>query len=89
MARTFMQFFGAARTHKTVPFRITLSETRAFFLKVWCQTDGATAVEYGLLAGLIAVGLAGGLGALADLVNLVFEVVGDETASVADSMSDD
>ena len=48
--------------------------------------NGATAIEYGLLAGLIAVGLAGGLGALADLVNLLFEIIGDETAGVTDSM---
>ncbi len=55
----------------------------------WLKHDvrGATAIEYGLLAGLVAVGLAGGLGALADLVNLLFEVVSDETADVASSMT--
>ncbi|NVJ97275.1 MAG: Flp family type IVb pilin [Alphaproteobacteria bacterium] len=50
--------------------------------------SGATAVEYGLLAGLIAVGLMGGIGALSDLVNLLFEFVADETATVADGISD-
>jgi len=45
--------------------------------------DGATAIEYGLLAGLVAVGLAGGLGALADLVNLLFDSISDETTDVA------
>lgn len=89
MARTFMQLFGAADTSKTSSFRIAPSEICALLHKVWHRTDGATAVEYGLLAGLIAIGLAGGLGALADLVNLLFEVVGDETATVADSMTDD
>lgn len=49
---------------------------------------GATAIEYGLLAGLVAVGLAGGLGALSDLVNLLFEMIGNETASVTSSMTD-
>lgn len=49
---------------------------------------GATAVEYGLLAGLVAIGIAGGLGALADLVNLLFEVIGDEAADVTGAMTD-
>ncbi len=55
----------------------------------WQDTRGATAVEYGLLAGLVAIGLAGGLGALADLVNLLFEVIGDQTTEVAGTMTDE
>lgn len=51
------------------------------------ENSGATAVEYGLLAGLIAVGIAGGIGALADLVNFMFEMIADETATVADTVS--
>lgn len=56
---------------------------------LWQDTGGATAVEYGLLAGLVAIGLAGGLGALADLVNLLFEVIGDQTNEVAGSMAEE
>ena len=52
------------------------------------NTVGATAVEYGLLAGLVAVGLAGGLGALSDLVNLLFENVGSEAAQVTTNLND-
>lgn len=48
---------------------------------------GATAIEYGLLAGLVAVGLAGGLGALADLVNLLFDSISTETTDVAASIA--
>lgn len=44
---------------------------------------GATAVEYGLLIGLVAVGLAGGLGALADLVNLVFDMISTDVTTVS------
>lgn len=44
---------------------------------------GATAVEYGLLIGLVAVGLAGGLGALADLVNLVFNMISADVTTVS------
>jgi len=49
--------------------------------------SGATAVEYGLLAGLVAVGIAGGIGALAELVNAIFEMLGDNTAAVADNIN--
>lgn len=56
---------------------------------LWKRTDGATAVEYGLLAGLVAIGLAGGLGALADLVSLLFEVIGDEAADVSSAMNEE
>lgn len=49
---------------------------------VTANQSGATAVEYGLLIGLVAIGLAGGLGALADLVNLLFEFIGDGVGNV-------
>jgi len=64
--------------------------TKSFFTWRHLKHDvrGATAIEYGLLAGLVAVGLAGGLGALSDLVNLLFEMIGDETANVTTSMTD-
>lgn len=52
------------------------------------DSSGATAVEYGLLAGLVAVGLAGGLGALADLVSLLFDTIGDEAAEVSNAMAE-
>lgn len=38
-------------------------------------TDGATAVEYGLLAGLISLGLLGGLSALSGNLQAVFEAI--------------
>lgn len=50
------------------------------------SVSGATAVEYGLLAGLIALGIAGGIGALADLVNLIFEMLGETTTEVTNDM---
>lgn len=52
------------------------------------NTSGATAVEYGLLAGLVAIGLAGGLGALADLVSLLFDTIGEEAAEVSNAMNE-
>jgi len=51
--------------------------------------SGATAVEYGLLAGLVAVGIAGGIGALAELVNAIFDMLGDNTTAVADNINAD
>ena len=37
--------------------------------------DGATAVEYGLLTGLIALGLLAGLGLFSDGLQTTFDVV--------------
>lgn len=51
------------------------------------ETGGATAVEYGLLAGLAALVLAGGFGALADLVHLIYDFIVEETTNVADSVN--
>lgn len=38
-------------------------------------TEGATALEYGLLAGLISLGLLAGLGALSGNLQTVFETI--------------
>ncbi len=49
------------------------------------DTGGASAIEYSLIASLIAIGIAGGIGALADLVamlwNLMITAVTDASAS--------
>jgi pilus assembly protein Flp/PilA len=43
--------------------------------------SGATAVEYGLIAALIAVGLLGGLGAFSDQLQAVFLTLRDAIAN--------
>ncbi len=86
MALNFrLSTFGRANHRGTSDF--SRHQAAALWQALISDTRGATAIEYGLLAGLIAVGLAGGLGALADLVNLLFEVIGDETADVTDSIT--
>lgn len=50
--------------------------------KVTRNTAGATAIEYGLLAGLMAIGLAAGLGALGDVITLLFNKLETETETV-------
>jgi Flp pilus assembly pilin Flp len=62
---------------------------RAWLAAMRRDTNGATAVEYGLLLGLIAVGVAGGYGALVDLVHLIFDFVNGETETVANSVAAD
>jgi len=57
-----------------------------FFLRLKRSVSGATAVEYGLLAGLVALGIAGGIGALADLVNALFDMIGETTSEIAGSL---
>lgn len=39
------------------------------------STDGATAIEYGLIAALIAVALIAGLGGLSDTLLVVFNTI--------------
>jgi pilus assembly protein Flp/PilA len=41
---------------------------RAFFKKLSADQNGATAVEYGLIAGIIAVGLVAALGPLSGAI---------------------
>ena len=58
--------------------------TRINTLLVNIRNDlqGATAVEYCLIAALIAAGIAGGIGMLADLVNALFEMLSTRTNEV-------
>ena len=65
--------------------RATVFSNRLRHLKR--SASGATAVEYGLLAGLIALGIAGGIGALADLVVAIFTNIGENTQNVSDTVT--
>ncbi|WP_262693066.1 Flp family type IVb pilin [Kordiimonas aquimaris] len=65
--------------------QLSIVRNLSYFRK---SIDGATAVEYGLLAGLVALGIAGGLGALSDLVNLLFENVSNDAAEVTRSLNE-
>jgi len=65
---------------------IKIFQLRPELAKLMRCVSGATAVEYGLLAGLVAVGIAGGIGALAELVNAIFEMLGENTTAVADNI---
>jgi len=56
------------------------------FKQLFNCVSGATAVEYGLLAGLIAVGIAGGIGALADLVIGIFTMLGETSVEVSENI---
>lgn len=42
------------------------------------DTSGASAIEYGLLAALVGVGLVAGLGTLRDALNNEFETFGNK-----------
>ncbi len=45
--------------------------------------DGATAIEYGLIAALVAVAAIGALSALGDSLNVIFDMVSSELTSAA------
>jgi Flp pilus assembly pilin Flp len=63
----------------TLFIKLRLVPTRLAALRQ--ETLGATAVEYGLLAALVAGGLAAGLGTLADLVQLLYQSIVDAVAT--------
>ena len=44
--------------------------------------NGATAIEYGLIIGVAAIGIAGGISALSDLVQLLLSLVSDAVNGV-------
>ena len=45
--------------------------------------DGATAIEYGLIAALVSVAAIGALSALGDSLNTIFNMVSSELTSAA------
>lgn len=49
----------------------------------WQDEDGATAIEYGLIAGLVAIALIVALGALGDDLGRLFGKVSEEIQKVA------
>lgn len=54
-------------------------------LKRWSADEGgATAIEYGLIAALIAVGIIGALTAISGGLNATFESLGDTLAGAFD-----
>jgi pilus assembly protein Flp/PilA len=54
-----------------------------FFKQLRKNEDGATAIEYGLIAALIAVGLITALGTIGTNLQSTFETVGDGLAPEA------
>lgn len=54
--------------------------------KIQCQS-GATAVEYGLIIGLMALGLAAASGELATITNDIFNMIFQETDAVAQTVT--
>lgn len=68
-------FFLAAQ--HIAPTRLT-----ALLVTIKDDLQGATAVEYCLIAALIAAGIAGGIGVFADLVNELFDMLSTRTEEV-------
>ncbi len=55
-----------------------------FLKKIRRNEEGATAIEYGLIAALIAVGLIGALTTLGDNLEGTFDNIGDQLGDDAD-----
>lgn len=45
--------------------------------RFWNDEEGATAIEYGLIAGLVAVAIVGVLGTLGDQLKAAFQAISD------------
>ncbi len=53
------------------------------FKTFWADEDGATAIEYGLLASLIALAITVGAGALGTQLNTLFNDIAVELGAAA------
>ena len=58
-----------------------MSHFKNFVNKIWRDESGATAIEYGLLAALIAVAIIGTVTLLAGRLEGTFDTVDDELAT--------
>ncbi|MGE8590023.1 MAG: Flp family type IVb pilin [Alcaligenes sp.] len=56
---------------------------KAQLQQFWNDEDGATAIEYGLIAGLIAVAIIGVLGTLSGKLEAMFKFIGDSMPTEA------
>ena len=61
---------------------------RNFLKRLWSDERGATAIEYGLIAGLIAVVIIGALTLTGNSLNTVFGQVADKLEEVAGGSGD-
>ncbi|MFK3781067.1 Flp family type IVb pilin [Agrobacterium sp. NPDC089420] len=50
------------------------------FINFRRNDDGASAIEYGLIAGVISVALIGGAGAIGSNINVIFQFIADTFA---------
>jgi Flp pilus assembly pilin Flp len=66
-----------------------MTDVRSSPHRITANQDGATAIEYGLIAALMALGIAGGIDVLADAVELLFDFLNRETAEVAASVAEE
>jgi len=58
---------------------------KAGLMKFWKEEDGATAIEYGLIAGLIAIGIIGALTALGGDLSTFFTNVGGALPTIGEA----
>jgi pilus assembly protein Flp/PilA len=52
------------------------------FIRFFKDEDGATAIEYGLIIGLISAAIIGGASAISSNINTVFQFLADTFANI-------
>ena len=53
--------------------------------RFWCDEEGATAIEYGLIAALVSVAGIGAFNVMADSLSSLFNTVSSTLSNVAQS----
>lgn len=59
------------------------------FKKVWKDESGATAIEYSLIAGIMAAVLITVLGAFSDQLSELFNAITDKLLSITDTIKEE
>jgi len=60
---------------------------KARLMKFLKDEEGATAIEYGLIAGLVAVAIIAAMTAFSDGLGEVFEAIGDRLSTTAEAVT--
>ncbi len=62
---------------------------REFLRRLWRDESGATAIEYGLIVGLMAALLITALGGFGDKLKDLFEAISDKLNTVTDTIKNE
>lgn len=62
-------------------------KAKPFFKAIWKDKSGATAIEYGLIVGIMAALLIAALGTYSDNLEDLFKAITDQLSSLTDQIN--